>query len=321
MKEIIQIEKYNEVYNRIKADPGIIMEMSDYFTFSVPGAKFTPAYKNKYWDGKIRLLNSMTGLLYGGLLNYVEEFCNSRNYDIEYISDFSTQEFSLKEANDFVINIKPAMQPRDYQLDAFVHAVRERRALLLSPTACHMAGDKVLMYSGEWKNIEDIKIGEYVIGEDGLPKKVINTFNGEDDLYHIQPKNNSSKITVTGNHLLPLKFSDYSKKYGYGKGDKNFIENLSVVEYINKSKYYKHSANIFYNNKIINFENQKDPETLLSPYFIGCYLGDGHCGSCAITNIDKEIIDEIYKQAEISSCNVVINQNITYFLRGKIGKK
>lgn len=143
MTEIVKIEKLNDVYIKVHCDPGIMMEMSEFFTFSVPGARFMPAVRNKVWDGKIRLLNIMTGLIYVGLTKYVEEFCNSRQYKIEYLSDFSCEEFSIKEAKDFIEKLKPAMQPRDYQLDAFVHAVRERRALLLSPTA---SGKSFIIY-------------------------------------------------------------------------------------------------------------------------------------------------------------------------------
>jgi len=143
MSETIQVEKFDETYIKVNCEPGLMMEMSEFFTFTVPGAKFTPAYRNKFWDGKIRMLNTMTGLIYYGLLSYIEEFCHKREYQIEYLSDFSTEEFSIKEAKDFVNKIKPTFQPRDYQLDAFVHAVRERRALLLSPTA---SGKSFIIY-------------------------------------------------------------------------------------------------------------------------------------------------------------------------------
>ena len=66
--DIVEIEKFDEVYIKVKADPSVMMELSEYFTFSVPGAKFMPAYRSKFWDGKVRLLNVMTGLIYAGLL-------------------------------------------------------------------------------------------------------------------------------------------------------------------------------------------------------------------------------------------------------------
>jgi len=141
--DIIEIEKLDETYNKITCEPGVAYELNDYFTFDVPGAKFMPAYKNKFWDGKVRLYNVMTGLLYGGLNKYVEEFANSRNYCLIYKSDFSADEFSVKEAKDFIAEIKPTFEPRDYQLEAFVHAIRNRRSLLLSPTA---SGKSFIIY-------------------------------------------------------------------------------------------------------------------------------------------------------------------------------
>jgi len=143
--DTIKIEKIDETYNKIHCDPSIAYELNDYFTFDVPGAKFMPAYRNKFWDGKIRLFQILTGYLYGGLNRYVEEFCRARNYEIEYLSDFSADEFSVVEAKEFIDKLKlpEKYQPRDYQLEAFVHAVRERRALMLSPTA---SGKSFIIY-------------------------------------------------------------------------------------------------------------------------------------------------------------------------------
>ena len=141
--ETVKIKKLNEVYNKIECEPSIAYELNDHFTFDVPGAKFMPAYRNKVWDGKIRLFNLMSCTLYAGLNRYLEEFCKARKYEVEYETDFSSNEFSLIEAKKFVQDLKPKFQPRDYQLDAFVHAVRERRALLLSPTA---SGKSFIIY-------------------------------------------------------------------------------------------------------------------------------------------------------------------------------
>ena len=142
MEKVI-VHKLDEVYNKIECDPSTGYELNDYFTFDVPGAKFMPSYRNKIWDGKIRLFNALTCTLYAGLTKYLEEFCKSRNYELELSDEFSSEEFSLKEAKDFIQKLNPKMQPRDYQHDAFVHAIRERRALLLSPTA---SGKSFIIY-------------------------------------------------------------------------------------------------------------------------------------------------------------------------------
>ena len=143
--DIIEIERLDETYNKIACDPGIGFELSEYFTFEVPGAKFMPSVRNKVWDGKIRLYNVMSCLLYAGLNKYVEEFASKRNYQVIYKSDFSADELSVKEAEEFIetLKIPSKYQPRDYQIKAFVHAIRNRRSLLLSPTA---SGKSFIIY-------------------------------------------------------------------------------------------------------------------------------------------------------------------------------
>ena len=140
---LITITKVNEVYVRAQAEPGIAMEMKEYFKFAVPGAKFSPAYRNKFWDGFIYLYNPLTSLIYTGLVQYIEEFAKSRDYTVKYLTDFPKVEFSLSDAEKFIEALKPKMQPRDYQMNAFVHAVSNNRSLLLSPTA---SGKSFIIY-------------------------------------------------------------------------------------------------------------------------------------------------------------------------------
>ena len=83
MSDLIRISKLDEVYIQIDTNRGILQELSEYFTFSVPGYKFMPAYRNKVWDGKIRLLNLKDNTLYAGLLSYVDKFCQDREYDVQ----------------------------------------------------------------------------------------------------------------------------------------------------------------------------------------------------------------------------------------------
>ena len=78
------ISKKNEVHLVIETEPSIGRELSDFFTFEVPGARFMPQYKSRVWDGKIRLFNQMNGELYVGLLPYIEEFAKRNDIEIEY---------------------------------------------------------------------------------------------------------------------------------------------------------------------------------------------------------------------------------------------
>ena len=78
------ISKKNEVFLKVLAEPHVYYELADQFTFEVPGAKFSPAYKKKYWDGKIRLFSTQTGEIYVGLLDRVIQFCKDHEYTYEF---------------------------------------------------------------------------------------------------------------------------------------------------------------------------------------------------------------------------------------------
>jgi superfamily II DNA or RNA helicase len=143
MSDIV-IEPIDEAFVRVRADGGTFREVVDYFTFEVPGARFMPAYRNKIWDGKIRLLNGINKTLPKGLVPYVSKFAESRQYEVEIHEDLQhDDEFSVAEAEEHIRKLKLKLEPRDYQIKAFVHAIRKRRALLLSPTA---SGKSLIAY-------------------------------------------------------------------------------------------------------------------------------------------------------------------------------
>ena len=146
----MKISKVNEVYLELDVDEDVSRELSDYFTFEVPGAKYMPHYRRKLWDGKIRLFSPHNGRIYVGLLPYIKEFC-SRN-SIEYIIEKGVENDRnvLRESvRDFAESLRPKsrgkpIQFRDYQIDAIWHAIQSDRCLLLSPTA---SGKSLVIYT------------------------------------------------------------------------------------------------------------------------------------------------------------------------------
>ena len=77
------IEKKNEVYITVDCDPNMFRrELSEFFTFYVPGYKFMPAFRNRMWDGKIRLFSQKTKEIYFGLFPYIRAFAEEREYHI-----------------------------------------------------------------------------------------------------------------------------------------------------------------------------------------------------------------------------------------------
>ena len=130
----------------VDVDPGLAAEISDYFSFYVPGYKFMPAYKNKVWDGKIRLFNRMTGELNAGLYVYLVKFSAERNYTLdteETKYGFPMMKEKVSDLDHLLENESLPFQPRDYQYEAVLTALERSRAILLSPTG---SGKSFIIY-------------------------------------------------------------------------------------------------------------------------------------------------------------------------------
>ena len=147
MSDII-IEQFDSAYIQIKCDRALTKELSQHFTFFVPNYQYTPAYKNKIWDGQIRLFNVHTGKIYAGLTDYVLQFAKDRNYTVEFqsteIERTSPEEvYSFLKTLNLSIGDKEIM-PHEHQFDAIHHAINKRRCLLLSPTG---SGKSLIIYA------------------------------------------------------------------------------------------------------------------------------------------------------------------------------
>jgi superfamily II DNA or RNA helicase len=146
----IIIQKKNEIYLKVETEPHIHQELSEYFTFEVPGAKFMPQYRSKYWDGKIRLYSNHTGEIYVGLLDKLVAWAKNCEYTVEFKDNkfyglpFEENEMiSVEGVSDYMKSISKH-EPRDYQINAVYDALKYNRKLLISPTA---SGKSLMIYS------------------------------------------------------------------------------------------------------------------------------------------------------------------------------
>jgi superfamily II DNA or RNA helicase len=147
MSNTVTVSKVDECFLKVDCpDDGLAKDLHEFFSFKVPGAKFMPSYKNKWWDGKVYLFSMKTRKIYIGLLPYIDEFCRERGYDFKGVHDV----LGKKQRNNGPISIEDwisvldlPFEPRDYQLEAFKTAVQYGRQLLLSPTA---SGKSLIIY-------------------------------------------------------------------------------------------------------------------------------------------------------------------------------
>lgn len=133
---------------KISCERGIAAELSDYFSFFVPGYKFMPAYKARAWDGKVRLYNALQGELNSGLFVYVVEFCKERGYTLDIVETDYGFPFSKTQVEDSFLaslydHLKLPYEVRDYQHDAIRTAVNRKKGVFISPTG---SGKSLIAY-------------------------------------------------------------------------------------------------------------------------------------------------------------------------------
>lgn len=185
---------------------------------------------------------------------------------------------------------------------------------------CHKKDTPILMFDGSIKMVQDIKVGELLMGDDSTPRKVLSLARGQDEMYDIIPVK-GEKYTVNQEHILVLKntkktpwienrsenknrvfdvkwwqnYKSYNKRFHSKELAKNFLEKIkekhesiieiSVKNYINQTKTFKHHYKGF---KVpIDFPEK---ELSFDPYMIGYWLGDGVSNGAQITSQDSSVL-------------------------------
>ena len=149
---------------------------------------------------------------------------------------------------------------------------------------CFAPGTKIMMSDMSFKNIEDIKVGEFVTVDGGKVVEVAKTFSGFDNMYRVS-QNQGVDYVVSSKHRLILN--------NYHQGE--II--ITPEEYLSKSECYKrHTTRI--TAKAIELPTADLP---LDPYTLGLWLGDGFSSGSGFvlnTDTDYEIIEHLDRYAK-----------------------
>lgn len=70
-------------------------------------------------------------------------------------------------------------------------------------TGCLDPETEVIMYSGSIKKAKDVVLGDLLMGDDGTPRKVLELFEGEDEMYEITQDRGMS-YRINSRHILSL---------------------------------------------------------------------------------------------------------------------
>ena len=242
----ITIKKKNEVYVTVKAEPAICQELSDLFTFDVPGAKFMPQYRSKYWDGKIRLFSPATGEVYGGLVDKIVNWAKKSEYSLEfennkhYGTPFEENEIISREGvKDYMTRISK-YKPRDYQIDAVYDALKYNRKLLISPTA---SGKSMMIYAVVRYFVETKKKVLLIVPTTSLVEQMYKDFedygwNADQYCHRIysgKEKTNENPVTITTWQSVYKLKRPFFKDFDVAIGDEaHLFKSKSLVSIMTK---------------------------------------------------------------------------------------
>lgn len=164
--------------------------------------------------------------------------------------------------------------------------------LLLGPSGCHRRGQLVLMFDGTFKAVEQVTVGDQLMGPDSTPRNVLELHQGVESMVEIIP-NKGDPWVVNEGHILTLVRTAYNGGGGYRPS--NEIKDVCVRDYLGWSRTHKSFHKLF--RVPIDFDHLK-AKLPLDPYFLGVLLGDGSLGTTPlVTTEDSEILAEVYEQA------------------------
>lgn len=201
---------------------------------------------------------------------------------ISYLEGFSIQTENLIQyptPKPFPWAKKPPFEPYVYQNQSVENMIAEKHGAVSLCTGCHGKGTEILMFDGSVRPVEDIKIGDLLMGPDSKPRMVLKLHRGKDEMVRINPIKGDSFVVNAG-HILSLKIIDRKTK-------KDIVKNISVRDFLNLPK------NAFSTHKLyregVSF---KEKMVDIPPYILGLWLGDGTSKRCTLTTEDGEIQKE-----------------------------
>ena len=164
---------------------------------------------------------------------------------------------------------------------------------------CFAKGTRFVMFDGSIKNVEDIIIGDILMGPDSKPRTVLATKQGRDEMFKITPGNGESHIVNSKHPIRTI----YRKAYG------NIVreELVTAPDYIKMIQEHPRWRECYALEKTgVEFEHK---DVLIDPYIFGLWIGDGASDDSYITNEDPEVIETIYKYAEDHNLRITIKDN------------
>ena len=294
---------------------------------------------------------------------------NSSNFEVKYIGKGSYNGFGVDSNHRFLLGDftithnsgKAKHSTNGRAIKGLKERLTGKEGLIrtnLMGKRCLFLGTKVLLWDGKIKNVEDIKIGDTLIGNDGEKRKVLKLFNGTDQMYKVK-QGTGNDYVVNSEHTLTFKYNDNKKLYWKESIESWYVEWFDKITMKKKSKKLKPTRNrskeeaynemkefidnldtnntinidvkdylklsdktkkLLYGYKIEKAVNWDHKEVEIDPYILGMWLGDGTKHGRTFTSVDPELVEYWRNWAGKNDMNLNLYLDGTNFHYG-ISKK
>jgi hypothetical protein len=279
MRKIVAKVTLDNRIGIIEAHPESIEFMARYFTVMDTSACWVNGKFKRELAKPVCFItkaeNNPTGAMIPiGLIPKLEKLFKENDATYKIIDTRKKEDWSFtdEEIENILYNEDNDIKLRDYQIDAIRSMLMVKNGMIKAGTGagkCLAKGTKILMYDGSVKNVEDVIVGDKLMGPDSTPRTVLSTTTGREMMYDVVPVK-GDKYTVNESHILSLKLTG-KQKYRY-RADENGIIDISIKDYLGESKKFKHYTKGY--RVAIDWKERQLPSHI-DPYFLGLWLGDG----------------------------------------------
>lgn len=187
--------------------------------------------------------------------------------------------------------------PAEKALDSYKKVGGGILSLFCGAGKCLGHNTVIIMFNGKLKKVQDIKVGDVIMGDDSTPRNILTLARGREQMYKVIPTKGEPYI-VNESHILSLKYSSDVGK-NIKKGD---VRDISVLDYLALPKSYHSRGGVLIGYRVPISFPKKDVD--MEPYALGYWLGDGDSGSPIITSEELEVVDYFKDYAERLNCNI-----------------
>jgi superfamily II DNA or RNA helicase len=180
---------------------------------------------------------------------------NLRDYQMTIIQSI-LKNFGLEYKNGELIEIDKTLRPKGGIIQLSTGAGK-----------CLAKDTGIIMYDGSIKKVQDIVVGDLLMGDDSGPRTVLSLGRGREIMYRISSENGSSYI-VNKSHILSLKYNNPNDK----ENSKDKVIDISVENYLKFLKTHHSENNSLCGYRVPIIFQQK--ELSIDPYIYGYWLGN-----------------------------------------------